>query len=78
MEADLIGLIWYIVKSICLEELSFKSPRKKTGLLHKRERERGRGGEKEMSFESKLFEAFYSVIWNFFKSELNGSFPCNV
>ena len=46
MEADLIGLIWYIVKSICLEELSFKSPRKKTGLLHKREREReGEGGE---------------------------------
>ena len=44
MEADLIGLIWYIVKSICLEEVSFKSPRKKSGLVHKRERGRG-GGE---------------------------------
>ena len=49
MEADLIGLIWYIVKSICLEEVSFKSPRKKSGLVHKRES--GKGGKKEMSFE---------------------------
>ena len=44
MEADLIGLIWYIVKSICLEEVSFKSPRKKSGQIHKRERE-VEGGE---------------------------------
>ena len=37
MEADLIGLIWYIVKSICLGEVSLKSPRKKSGPVHIRD-----------------------------------------
>ena len=77
MEADLIGLIWYIVKSICLEEVSFKSPRKKSGLVHKRERE-GEGGRRRCHSNKNFWKPFIASHRFFLKSELNESFPCNV